>query len=143
MQSYQTLVRQPEDYPVLVTFHRRVSGTLAALILLTAYPLNAPVLGTLMGLDETMRHYIALPLAFCALFPVMHGGANLLRGIFTKRHQTGTIGRVMVYKVIYMLICWAIVLMTTPPVPGVAVAVFLIVSAELLELVYMRRRLAA
>ncbi len=143
MQSYQTLVRQPEDYPVLVTFHRRVSGTLAALILLTAYPLNAFILGTLMGLDETMRHYIAMPLAFCALFPIMHGGANLLRGVFTERHQTGTIGRVMVYKVIYMLVCWAVVLTTTPPVPGVAVAVFLIVSAELLELLYMRRRLAA
>jgi hypothetical protein len=49
----------------------------------------------------------------------------------------------MVYKVIYMLVCWAVVLTTTPPVPGVAVAVFLIVSAELLELLYMRRRLAA
>lgn len=140
MQSYQTLVQSAKDYAVLVTFRRRVSGTLAALILLTAYPLNSFVLGTLIGLDDTMRNYIALPLALCALFPVLHGGANLLRGIFTERHQTGILGRVMLYKVFYMLLCWGAVLLFSPAVPGIAVAVFLIISAELFELLYMRRR---
>lgn len=138
-QAYQTLVRQAADYPVLVTFHRRVSGALACLLILTAYPLNGPILGTVMGLDAEMRAYIALPLACCALYPVFHGAANLLRGLFTHNHQTGLLGRATLYKVLYMLICWGALLLVPLPVPGVAVAIFLIVSAEFFELLYMRR----
>ncbi len=140
LQAYQTLVRQPADYPVLIRFHRWVSGTMAALLVLTAYPLNRPILGTVMGLDAEMRGYIALPLACCALFPVLHGGANLLRGIFTERHQTGILGRATLYKVFYMLACWGAVLVLPVALPGVAIAVFLIVSAEFFELLYMRQR---
>lgn len=139
-QAYQTLIRRGEDYPVLVSFHRRVSGALAALLLLTAYPLNGPILGTVMGLDAEMRAYIALPLACCALFPIFHGAANLLRGVFTHSHQTGVLGRATLYKLIYLLLCWVFLLLVPLPVPGVAIAIFLIVSAEFYELIYLRQR---
>ncbi|SDL22384.1 Na+-driven multidrug efflux pump [Geoalkalibacter ferrihydriticus] len=142
-QAYQTLIRNAADYPALLRFHRRVSGFLAVLLLLTAYPLNGPILGTVMGLDAEMRAYIALPLASCALFPIFHGASNLLRGIFTQNHQTGMLGRATLYKFFYLLICWGLILLWTPPIPGVAVAIFLIVSAELLELIYMHLRCRA
>lgn len=139
-QAYQTLIRRAEDYPVLVSFHRRVSGALAALLLLTAYPLNGPILGTVMGLDDEMRAYIALPLACCALFPVFHGASNLLRGVFTHSHQTGVLGRATLYKLLYLLGCWVFLLLVPLPVPGVAIAIFLIVSTEFYELIYLRQR---
>ncbi|WP_429884312.1 hypothetical protein [Geoalkalibacter halelectricus] len=142
-QAYQTLVHRAGDYPALLRFHRRVSGSLALLLLLTAYPLNGPILGTVMGLDAATRAYIALPLASCALFPLLHGACNLLRGIFTQNHQTGLLSRATLYKFLYLLLCWGLILLWTPPLPGVAVAVFLIISAELLEWVYMHLRCRA
>lgn len=143
-QAYLTLVRQAQDYRPLVIFFRWVGGSLALLTVLVAYPLNAPVLGTLMGLDAATRAYIALPLAASALYCYLYGAANLLRGWFTGAHRTSQLGRSVLYKLFFLLACWGVFALVPLPVPGVAVAVFLLLAAELYETAYLhheRRRL--
>ena len=139
-QAYLTLVQQAPDYRQMVIFYRRVGGALALLTILVAYPLNASVLGGLMGLEEEVRRYIAFPLACCALYPFLSGATYLLRGFFTGAHQTTVLGRSTIYKVLFILLCWIPFLLTTVPVPGVAVAVFLLMSSELFEALYLRTR---
>ncbi len=139
-QAYLTLVKSAADYRALVFFFRRVSVGTGLLMALIAYPLNAPVLGQLMGLDEAMRDYIALPMAVCALFPLLYGASNLLRGMFAEQRRTGTLGKITVIKVGYLLLCWGAQLWLSLPVPGIALALFLLLSAELLELLYLRAR---
>jgi hypothetical protein len=139
-QAYLTLVRNRVDYAVLVTFFRRLGGGMAALMILIAYPLNAPVLGGIMGLQESMRAYIALPLAGCALYPIIYGASNLLRGYFTGAHRTGQLGKSTIYKTLYLLACWGLLTLVPLPVSGVALAVFLLTSAEFCEAWYLRRQ---
>jgi len=139
-QAYLTLVRDRLDFAVLLTFFRRLGGGMALLMLLVAYPLNGVVLGRIMGLDAAMRAYIALPLAACALYPYLYGAANLLRGWFTGEHRTGQLARSTVYKTLYLLACWGLLALVPLPVPGVALAVFLLTSAELCEAWYLQRQ---
>ncbi len=139
-QAYLTLVKGRLDYAILVSFFRRVSGGMALLTLLIAYPLNQPVLGSLMGIEASMRAYIALPLACCALFPPLYGAANLLRGYFAGAHRTGELGRSTIYKVLFLLACWGALTLIPLPVPGIAIGIFLLIAAEFLEAFYLRRQ---
>ena len=138
-QAHLTLVKCEADDKALVRFFWKVSVGTGLLMALIAYPLSRPVLGALMGLDEAMRSYIALPMAVCSVFPLLYGGSNLLRGLFAARHRTGLLGRITLYKVGYLLLCWALLSLVPLPVPGVALALFLLLSAELIELHYLRR----
>jgi hypothetical protein len=141
-QAYQTLVKNDLDYRVLVRFFRRVGSSLAILTVVIAYPLSAPVLGTLMGLDAATRAYIALPLAGCALYCYLYGAVSLLRGWFTGEDRTTELGRSVLYKILFLLACWGLLtLVPRPvPVPGVALAVFLLMAAELCETWYLHHR---
>ncbi|MEN8686024.1 MAG: hypothetical protein AB1Z51_09110 [Desulfuromonadales bacterium] len=139
-QAYLTLVQVPEDSQVLVRFLVRVSSGMALVMLLIAWPLNQPVLGTVMGLDAGMRDYITWPLTACALFPLLYGAANLLRGWFAGAHLTGRLGLSTLYKAVLMLILWPLVTKTSLPLPGIAVAIFLLLAAEFCEAGYLYRQ---
>lgn len=141
-QTYQALVRRAEDFAVMIRFHRLIGGILALGILLVAFPLRGPVLGGLMGLDLQMRDYIAIPLACSALYPLLYGSTNVLRGYFTSQHRTYELGRSTVYKVSFLLLVWGVLLLFPLPLPGIAIAVFLLVASEFCESSYLvwRRR---
>ena len=136
-QAYLTLVRQEQDHEVLTRFYLKVSAGMAAIMLIIAWPLNGPVLGTAMGLDAGMRHYITWPLTACALFPLLYGGANLLRGWFAGAHLTGRLGLSTVYKAVLMILLWPAIVLPQLPIPGIAVAIFLLLAAELCETGYL------
>ena len=93
-----------------------------------------------MGLDEQMRLYITLPLVACAVYPFLYGLTNLLRGVFAGAHQTGMLGRSTIAKMGYMLCLWGATTLYPVPIPGVALAIFLLLSAELVEFIYLRRQ---
>jgi hypothetical protein len=139
-QAYLTLVTEVADNMVLVRFYLWVSAGMALIMLLIAWPLNAPVLGTIMGLDSDMRHYIAWPLTACALFPLLYGAANLLRGWFAGAHLTSRLGLSTFYKALLMVLLWPLLVILPLPLPGVAVAVFLLLAAELCEAGYLYRQ---
>ncbi len=139
-QAYLTLVQEPDDNQVLIRFLIRVSIGMALVMLLIAWPLNQPVLGTVMGLDASMRHYITWPLTACAFFPLLYGAANLLRGWFAGAHLTGRLGLSTLYKALLMLILWPLITMTTLPLPGIAIAIFLLLAAEFCEAGYLYRQ---
>ncbi len=139
-QAYLTLVRQSEDNAVLMHFLIRTSFGMAVVMLLLAWPLNGPVFGTVMGLDAEMRHYIAWPLTACALFPFLYGAANLLRGWFSGAHLTARLGRSTGYKALLMVVLWPLIVTYPLPLPGIAVAVFLLLAAELCETAYLYRQ---
>jgi len=141
-QTYQTLARHPEDYQAILRFCRWTGSILAIAILLIAFPLRGVVLGTLMGLDPAMCSYIALPLAACSLYPLLYGFSNVLRGYFTELHRTAELGRSTIYKVGFVLMVWGLLLLIPLPVPGIVLAVFLLLASETCEAVYLtvRRR---
>lgn len=139
-QAYQTLVKDLADYLQLVRFFRWVGSALAALTLLVAFPLSAPVLGGLMGLDDQTRSYIAFPLAACALYCYLFGAVSLLRGWFTGENRTTELGRSVIYKVLFLLTIWGLLRLLPIPLPGVAVAVLMLMGAELCEAWYLHGR---
>jgi hypothetical protein len=136
-QAYLTLVRHPSDYAVLSRFFKQVSIGMAVIMLATAWPLNQPVLGTIMGLDEIMRNYIVWPLTACALFPAIYGTTNLLRGWFAGAHLTRRLGRSTFYKALLLVICWPPIVYLQLPLPGIAVGIALLIAAELCEATYL------
>ena len=145
-QAYLTLVRRTSDFRPLVTFGGRLGGFLALLLVVVAFLLNRPVLGGVMGLDPQMRSYLALPLAACALYPLLYGTSNLLRGWFTGAHRTGQLGRSTLYKSGFLLACWGLLSLFPLPVPGVVLAIGLLLAAEACEAGYLfrqRRRVLA
>jgi Na+-driven multidrug efflux pump len=139
-QAYLTLVTEADDNSVLVNFLVRVSCGMALIMLLIAWPLNAPVLGSIMGLDAAMRDYIVWPLTACALFPLIYGAANLLRGWFSGAHLTARLGRSTFYKALLMVVLWPLIVIPPLPLPGIAVAIFLLLAAELCEAGYLYRQ---
>ena len=139
-QAYLTLVRRDGDHNILISFFIRVSIGMAALMLIIAWPLNQTALGTIMGLDADLRSYITWPLTACALFPLLYGAANLLRGWFAGAHLTGRLGLSTFYKALLMLMLWPVFTMTSLPLPGIAVAIFLLLAAELCEAGYLYRQ---
>ncbi len=136
-QAYLTLVEKAADYSVLLCFFRRVSLGMALIMLAVAWPLNRPVFGVLMGLDDMMRQYILWPLTACALFPVLYGGSNLLRGWFSGAHLTGHLGRSTFYKMLLLLACWPLILLPQWPVSGISIGIGLLLGAEFCEACYL------
>ena len=139
-QAYLTLVRKEADYRALVTFFYRTSLGMALVTALIAFPLNGLLLGKIMGVDPSLRKYIAWPLAVCALFPLFYGASNLLRGYFAGAHETARLGRSTLYKLLYMLVWWLAASLLALPVPGIGLGIFLLLSAELVEAGYLRRQ---
>lgn len=136
-QAYLTLIRQVADTRILLRFYRHLSLGMAVVMLAVAGPLNQVILGTLMGLEPQMRSYITWPLAACALFPVLYGGANLLRGWFAGVHQTRLLGRSTFYKALLLVICWPLVVLPDWPLPGIAFGIILLLAAEFFEAGYL------
>jgi hypothetical protein len=93
-----------------------------------------------MGLDETMRRYLAWPLTACALFPFLYGAANLLRGWFSGAHLTSRLGQSTFYKALLIVALWPVLAFWTRPLPGIAVAIFLLLVAEFCEAGYLYRQ---
>jgi hypothetical protein len=139
-QAGMALLQRADDYPVMARFADRVSITLGLLTVLIAGPLSAPVLGTVMGLDEAMRGYIRWPLAACALYPWLIGATHLLRGWFSSGHLTSVVGRATLYKVLLLLACWPLLALLPPPASGTAIAIGLLIGIELFETWYLHRR---
>ena len=143
-QAYLALVRRGDDYPIMARFNTRVSLALAVITLAVALPLNAPVFGTLMGLDPAMRAIIAWPLAACAVYPWLIGASHLLRGWFAEAHLTPVLGHATLYKVLLLLACWPPLMLLALPFSGATVAIVLLIAAEAVETWYLhvrRRRL--
>lgn len=139
-QAYLTLVRGDSDYPVLVRFHLITSIGMGLLILLVAGPLQTPILGKLLGVAPELRNYLAWPLATCAIFPLIYGGSNLMRGWFAGARQTGKLGLSTILKGTFILLSWPPIVMLQPPIPGIAVGIFLLIAAELVEFGFLRRQ---
>ena len=139
-QAYLTLVQQESDNRPLMVFLVWVSCAMALVMLLIAWPLNQPVLGTIMGLDDAMRTYLAWPLTACALFPLLYGAANLLRGWFSGAHLTGRLGRSTFYKALLIIASWPLIVSFPLPIPGIAVAIMLLLGAEFCEMGYLYRQ---
>ncbi len=137
-QAYLTLVRRADDYPELVRFHLRVASGMGLALLAVAGPLSQPVLGRLLGVAPDLRHYLAPALASCAVFPLLYGGSNLLRGWFAGAHRTGQLGRSTLLKSLFMLLCWPLLTRWPLPVSGILVGILLLLAAEALELGYLR-----
>jgi len=139
-QAYLTLVRAAEDNVVLHQFFLRVASGMALIMILVAGPFNRFVLGQVMGLEDGLRHYITWPLIACAIYPFLYGLTNLLRGVFAGAHRTAMLGRSTVAKTAYMLCLWTLASFFSLPLPGVTLAIFLLISAEMIEYVYLRRQ---
>lgn len=139
-QAYLTLVHSGEDYTTLVRFFRRTAFGMGAVTLLIAFPLNGLVLGEIMGIEASLRGYLSLPLAACAIFPVLYGASNLLRGYFAGAHQTAQLGRSTCFKALFTLACWPLFTLLPQHLPGIAVGVFLLLCAELVEAGYLRHQ---
>jgi len=139
-QVFLTLAKSKADFSAVMTFLRRTGGGMALIMLLIAFPLNGPVLGEVIGLNNEMRHYLALPMAFCALHPILYGGTNLLRGFFAGAHRTPLLGLSTFLKTLYMLGWWCFLALVPLPLPGIAMAVFLLITSELVELWFLRRQ---
>lgn len=139
-QAYLTLVASRADNRILLQFFRRVAGGMAVIMVLIALPFNSLVLGQIMGLNDEMRQYIIIPLLLCSLYPILYGASNLLRGNFAGAHKTAFLGKSTIWKSIYMLVCWGIMTLFPPPLDGVFVAIALLLTAETLEVVYLRRQ---
>jgi len=140
-QAYLTLVKDRAEYRTLMTFYWRVALGMGLITLAIAYPLNEMVLGKAMGLNLDLRHYIALPLAACALYPAFSGIIYLYRGVYSANHRTAFLSWATLCKVAYLCICWLLLMLKSLIIPGVALAIFLLLSCELCEAWYLRSRL--
>ncbi|WP_303723036.1 hypothetical protein [Malonomonas rubra] len=139
-QAYLALVKSAKDYQVLVHFNLLVATGMGLLVLLTAGPLNQLILGQLLGVESELRHYLRLPLAACAIFPLFYGGCNLLRGWFSGAHQTGKLGHSTFLKSGFLLLLWLPLVKLQLPVSGIAIAIALLLAAEIIEVLYLRRQ---
>lgn len=139
-QVYLTLVKSISDYKEVIRFNLLTATGMGMMILLTAGPLNDLILGQLLGVESELRHYLRWPLASCALFPILYGSSNLLRGWFAGVHQTGQLGRSTILKSSFLLIAWWPIVALQPPASGIAIAIGLLLCAESLEALYLRRQ---
>ncbi len=139
-QAYLTLVKTVADYRVLLRFNLIVAGGMGLLVLLTAGPFNELILGRLLGVELELRHYLRLPLACCALFPVFYGTSNLLRGWFAGAHQTGQLGRSTLLKCCFLLLVWWPLVDLQPAFSGIGIGIGLLLCAEIIEAGYLYRQ---
>ncbi|PLX94397.1 MAG: hypothetical protein C0620_06090 [Desulfuromonas sp.] len=139
-QAYLTLINQPEDYRVLLRFFWWTSLGMGILTLAIAGPGNRLIFENIFGLAESLRQYIVLPLSLCAVFPLAYGGTNLLRAYFTANHHTVILGQATLVKFAYLLFCWLLSLIIPVQIPGILLAIFLLISSELAEAWFLRFR---
>ncbi|WP_321530217.1 hypothetical protein [uncultured Desulfuromonas sp.] len=139
-QVYLTLIEKPQDYAVLLRFFWWTSLGMGLLTLGIAGPANQLIFDNIFGLAEPLRQYIILPLSLCAIFPLAYGGTNLLRAYFTATHHTVILGQATLVKFAYLLICWLVSLFIPLQIPGILLAIFLLISSELAEAWFLRLR---
>ncbi|MCD6526577.1 MAG: hypothetical protein J7K75_06275 [Desulfuromonas sp.] len=139
-QAYLTLVNSTDDYRVLLRFFCWTSLGMAVLTLGISGPGNQLIFKHIFGLSQTLRDYIAIPLSLCAIYPVIYGGTNLLRAYFTASHRTIVLGQATLIKFFYLLICWLCSLLIPLQIPGIFLAIFLLISSELAEGWFLRSR---
>ena len=142
-QAYMTLVRHPLDNRTLLRFSVILATALGILVLLTAGPLNTPILGGLLGVETDLRSYLRGALAACALFPLFYSMTNLLRGWFSGADLTAHLGRSTFFKSGFLLLAWWPLVTWPPALPGIVTGILLLLSAEFLEVFYLylqRRR---
>lgn len=142
-QAYMTLVKTVDDFRTLLHFSLIISTTLGLLIMLTAGPFNQLVLGRILGVESELRLYLRYPLAACAFYPLFYGLINLLRGWFAGADLTSRLGRSTIFKSCFLLLAWWPLVKSQPPVSGIAIAIGLLITAEILEglyLYYQRQR---
>ncbi len=136
-QAYLTLVKTVDDNRTLIHFSIMIAAGLGLLILLTAGPFNQLILGKLLGVKNDLRTYLQWPLAACAVFPAFYGLTNLLRGWFAGADQTTQLGRSTLLKSGFLLLLWWPLVSWQPPVSGIAIAISLLIAAEILESSYL------
>jgi len=136
-QTYMTLVKTVSDYRTLVYFSCSLSAFLGVIILLTAGPFHQLILGQLLGISIDLRDYLRLAFAACALFPFMYAASNLLRGWFSGAEQTRQLGSSTLIKSFFLLLMWWPLVNWQPPISGIAVAIALLLAAEILEAGYL------
>ncbi|MFO7767306.1 MAG: hypothetical protein R6V33_12820 [Pelovirga sp.] len=136
-QTYMTLVKSVYDYRRLVFFSCCLSAAMGLIILLTAGPLYQLIIGQLLGVETDLRDYLRLSFAACAIFPLLYGTSNLLRGWFSGAEQTSQLGRSTVIKSLFLLATWWPLVSWQPPVSGIVIGVVLLLAAETLEAVYL------
>ena len=136
-QAYLTLVKKVTDIRPLLQFSIIIAAILGLLVLLTAGPLNQLILGQLLGVKNELRLYLQYPLAACSAFPLFYGLTNLLRGWFAGADQTRQLGRSTLIKSGFLLILWWPLVAWQPPVSGIAIAITLLLAAEILESSYL------
>jgi len=137
-QAYLTLVKSTEDYRSLIRFNLITASAMGFLALLTAGPLNRLILGDLRGVEAHLRHYLRFALGACALFPVLYGTSNLLRGWFAGANKTSMLGRSTFIKSGFLLLVWWPIVALKPPVSGVIIGIGLLLCAESLEAIYLK-----
>nr|WP_320049016.1 hypothetical protein [uncultured Desulfuromonas sp.] len=142
-QAYLTLVEQPQDYAVLRRFFWWTSLGMGLLTLGIAGPANRLIFDNIFGLADSLRQYIVLPLSLCAVFPMAYGVTNLLRAYFTATHHTVILGQATLVKFGYLLLCWLASLLIPLQIPGILLAIFLLISSELAEAWFLRLRRAS
>ncbi len=136
-QAYLTLVKTEKDYRTLLNFSATIAGALGILLVLTAGPLNQMVVGQILGADPELRLYLRLSLGACAIFPFFYGGTSLLRGWFAGADQTTKLSRATIAKCCFLALVWWPLVHFQLPLSGIAIAVGLLVSAEILEASYL------
>lgn len=137
-QVYLAMVESAADYKVLLRFFYRTSLVMALLVLMLAFPFNDLILKQVLGIADDLRLYIITPLAWCALFPFFYGVTNLLRAHFTGSGQTLVLGQATILKFAYLLLCWLLLPFVAPAVSGIALAIFLLISSECTEGLFLR-----
>lgn len=137
-QAYLTLVKSTEDYRNLIRFNLVTASAMGFLVLMTAGPLNQLILGDLLGVEAHLRHYLRFALGVCALFPILYGTSNLLRGWFAGAHKTAMLGRSTFIKSGFLLLAWWPIVTLKLPVSGVVIGIGLLLCAESLEAAYLK-----
>jgi len=137
-QVYLTLVNTLSDYLVLKRFAIIVALGLGLLVLVVAGPGAQMILGQLLGVETGLLNYLRLPLAGCALFPLIYAISNLLRGWFAGAHKTALLGYSTLFKCSFLLLIWWPIVALKPPVSGAAIGIALLLAAEAIEAIYLR-----
>lgn len=136
-QAYLTLVRTKHDQRILFSFSLMVAVGLGLTLLLTAGPLNQLIVGDILGVESELRHYLRLSFAACAVFPFFYGWSNLLRGWFSGVDLTAKLGLSTTLKSAFLVSVWLPLVHFKLPISGIAIAIFLLITAEMIEALYL------
>ncbi|WP_020675218.1 MATE family efflux transporter [Geopsychrobacter electrodiphilus] len=136
-QAYLSLVKTTADNHQLQRFAAMVALGLGLLVALVAGPAAQLILGQALGVKPGLLNYLRLPLAACALFPLLYAVTNLLRGWFAGADKTDLLGYSTLFKCSFLLLIWWPILRFQPPVSGITIGISLLLAAEAIEAVYL------